>query len=328
MLRAIQIASPGQAALVNLNETSLPLGDVTIAVEYSTLNYKDGLLITGRIPLIRKFPMVPGIDLAGVITSSSSNAWKAGDRVLLNGFGVGEEHWGGLAETARVKGEWLVRIPSNFTARQAMGLGTAGYTAMLCVMQLERHGVKPEDGEVLVTGANGGVGSVAISILAKLGYSVVASTGRLTEESYLKSLGADSVISRDSLSAPGDPMQSERWAAAIDTAGSHTLANVCASVKYGGAIAATGLAQGLELHTTVLPFVLRNLALYGVDSVRAPMALRCEAWSRLAELVDLNKLESMITDIDLDEGIDYAKALLDGKTPRGRIVVKVRGDIS
>lgn len=323
MFKAVQVISEGQAKLASLDESSLPEGDVTVAIEYSTLNYKDGLLITGRIPLIRKFPMVPGIDFAGVVVDSSNPQWRVGDKVLLNGYGVGEEHWGGLAQKARVKGEWLVPLPDVFTFRQAMAIGTAGYAAMLCVMTLERHGIKASDGEVLVTGANGGVGSIAIAILSKLGYQVVASTGRPEEADYLVSLGATEVIGRETLSSPGAPMAAERWAGAVDTAGSHTLANVCASVKYGGAIAATGLAQGLELNTTVLPFVLRNLALYGVDSVRAPMALRREAWARLAKDLDVSKLESMVTEISLDDAISTAVQLLDGKTPRGRIVVDV-----
>ncbi|TXT29692.1 MAG: quinone oxidoreductase YhdH/YhfP family [Rhodocyclaceae bacterium] len=324
MFKAIQVINEGNAKLALVDERDLPEGDVTVAVEYSTINYKDGLLITGRIPLIRKFPMVPGIDFAGVVIESRHPEWKVGDKVLLNGYGVGEEHWGGLAQKARVNGDWLVPLPEIFTSRQAMAIGTAGYAAMLCVMTLERHGVKPSDGEVLVTGANGGVGSIAIAILSKLGYQVVASTGRAEEADYLVSLGATEIIGRETLSSPGAPMVAERWAGAIDTAGSHTLANVCASVKYGGAIAATGLAQGLELNTTVLPFVLRNLALYGVDSVRAPMPLRREAWARLAMDLDISKLESMVTEISLEDAIATAGQLLDGKTPRGRIVVDVQ----
>ncbi|WP_150429941.1 MDR family oxidoreductase [Dechloromonas sp. CZR5] len=324
MFKAIQVLSEGNAKLALVDESELPEGDVTVAIEYSTINYKDGLLITGRIPLIRKFPMVPGIDFAGVVIESHHPEWRVGDKVLLNGYGVGEEHWGGLAQKARVKGEWLVPLPGNLTTRQAMAIGTAGYAAMLCIMTLERHGIKPGDGDVLVTGANGGVGSIAIALLARLGYRVVASTGRPKEATYLKSLGAAEVISRESLSSPGAPMAAERWAGAIDTAGSHTLANVCASVRYGGAIAATGLAQGMDLNTTVLPFVLRNLALYGVDSVKAPMSLRREAWTRLANDLEISKLESMVTVISLDEAIPMATQLLDGKAPRGRIVVSVQ----
>lgn len=324
MFKAIQVMSEGNARLVLVDESDLPEGDVTVAIEYSTLNYKDGLLITGRIPLIRKFPMVPGIDFAGVVIESRHPEWQVGDKVLLNGYGVGEEHWGGLAQKARVKGEWLVPLPGKFTTRQAMAIGTAGYAAMLCVMTIERHGIKPGDGDVLVTGANGGVGSIAIALLARLGYRVVASTGRPQEADYLVSLGAAEVIGRETLSSPGAPMAAERWAGAIDTAGSHTLANVCASVRYGGAIAATGLAQGMDLNTTVLPFVLRNLALYGVDSVRAPMSLRREAWARLAKALEISKLESMVTVISLGEAIPMATQLLDGKAPRGRIVVSVQ----
>ena len=323
MFKAVQVISEGNARLVALDESSLPEGDVSVAIEYSTINYKDGLLITGRIPLIKTFPMVPGIDFAGVVIESRHPDWQSGDKVLLNGYGVGEEHWGGLAQKARVKGEWLVPLPASFTTRQAMAIGTAGYAAMLCVMTLERHGIKPEDGDILVTGANGGVGSVAIALLSRLGYRVVASTGRPEEAAYLKSLGASEIIARETLSSPGAPMAAERWAGAIDTAGSHTLANVCAAVKYGGAIAATGLAQGLDLNTTVLPFVLRNLALYGVDSVRAPMALRRAAWARLARDLDIARLESMVTEIPLDEAIPTAHKILDGRL-RGRVVVDVQ----
>lgn len=324
MFKAIQVLGEGNAQLQLLDEKTLPQGDVTVRIEYSTLNYKDGLLITGKIPLIKSFPMVPGIDFAGVVIDSENPDWKVGNRVLLNGYGVGEEHWGGLAQQARVKGEWLVPLPPSFSSRHAMAIGTAGYAAMLCVMTLERHGITPSDGDILVTGANGGVGSIAIAILSKLGYHVVASTGRPEESGYLKSLGASEIIGRETLSAPGVPMAAERWAGAIDTAGSHTLANICASVKYGGAVAATGLAQGLDLNTTVLPFVLRNLALYGVDSVRAPMALRRQAWSRLARDLDISKLESMITEINLDESIAMAHKLINGTAPRGRIVVDVK----
>lgn len=324
MFKAVQVISEGNAQLSSLDESSLPEGDVTVAIEYSTINYKDGLVITGRIPLVKTFPMVPGIDFSGKVIESNHPDWKTGDKVLLNGYGVGEEHWGGLAQKARVKGDWLVPLPKAFTSRQAMAIGTAGYAAMLCVMTLERHGVKPGDGDILVTGANGGVGSVAIALLSKLGYRVVASTGRPEEEAYLKSLGAAEIIGRETLSIPGAPMAAERWAGAVDTAGSHTLANICASVKYGGAVAATGLAQGLDLNTTVLPFVLRNLALYGVDSVKAPMALRREAWARLAKDLDITKLESMVSEIPLGEAISTARKIIEGGLPRGRIVVDVQ----
>lgn len=310
------------ASLVSLEDARLPEGDVTVRIDYSTVNYKDGLLMTGRIPLISHFPMVPGIDFAGTVESSDHPDWKPGDSVLLNGYGLGERHWGGLAQRARVRGDWLVPLPEAFTPRQAMAIGTAGYAAMLCVMTLERHGIKPGDGDILVTGASGGVGSIAIALLSGLGYRVVASTGRPQEADYLKALGAAELIDRASLASPGEPMQAERWAGAIDTAGSHTLVNVAAQVRYGGAIAATGLAQGLDLPATVLPFILRNLALYGVDSVNAPMALRREAWSRLARDLDPARLESMVREIRLSEVIAMAPEILSGHV-RGRLVVNV-----
>jgi len=310
------------ASLVSLEDARLPEGDVTVRIDYSTVNYKDGLLMTGRIPLISHFPMVPGIDFAGTVESSDHPDWKPGDTVLLNGYGLGERHWGGLAQRARVRGDWLVPLPEAFTPRQAMAIGTAGYAAMLCVMTLERHGIKPGDGDILVTGASGGVGSIAIALLSGQGYRVVASTGRPQEADYLKALGAAELIDRASLASPGEPMQAERWAGAIDTAGSHTLVNVAAQVRYGGAIAATGLAQGLDLPATVLPFILRNLALYGVDSVNAPMALRREAWSRLARDLDPARLESMVREIRLSEVIAMAPEILSGHV-RGRLVVNV-----
>lgn len=312
------------AALAEADEARLPEGDVTVRVEYSTVNYKDGLLMTGRIPLIDQFPMVPGIDLAGTVEHSDHPDWRPGDKVLLNGYGLGERHWGGLAQRARVKGEWLVPLPQAFTSRQAMAIGTAGYAAMLCVLTLERHRIKPSDGDILVTGASGGVGSVSIAILSRLGYRVVASTGRPAESAYLESLGAAEIIDRSSLAAPGAPMQAERWAGAIDTVGSHTLVNVCASVRYGGAIAATGLAQGLDFPATVLPFVLRNLALYGVDSVCAAQTRRREAWSRLARDLPAGKLEAMTREVGLSDVIELAPQILDGRV-RGRIVVDVDG---
>jgi len=310
------------ASLASLEDARLPEGDVTVRIDYSTVNYKDGLLMTGRIPLISHFPMVPGIDFAGTVESSDHPDWKPGDTVLLNGYGLGERHWGGLAQRARVRGDWLVPLPEAFTPRQAMAIGTAGYAAMLCVMTLERHGIKPGDGDILVTGASGGVGSIAIALLSALGYRVVASTGRPQEADYLKALGAAELIDRASLARAGEPMQAERWAGAIDTAGSHTLVNVAAQVRYGGAIAATGLAQGLDLPATVLPFILRNLALYGVDSVNAPMALRREAWSRLARNLDPARLESMAREIRLSEVIAMAPKILSGHV-RGRLVVDV-----
>jgi acrylyl-CoA reductase (NADPH) len=310
------------ASLAAVEDARLPEGDVTVRIAYSTVNYKDGLLMTGRIPLISHFPMVPGIDFAGTVEASDHPAWKPGDKVLLNGYGLGERHWGGLAQRARVNGDWLVPLPASLSTRQAMAIGTAGYAAMLCVMTLERHGIAPGDGDILVTGASGGVGSIAIAVLSGLGYRVVASTGRPQEADYLKALGAAELIDRATLASPGEPMQAERWAGAIDTAGSHTLVNVAAQVRYGGAIAATGLAQGLDLPATVLPFILRNLALYGVDSVNAPMALRREAWSRLARDLDPARLESMVRDIRLSEVIDRAPEILAGRI-RGRLVVDV-----
>jgi acrylyl-CoA reductase (NADPH) len=311
-----------KAQYQSIDDSVLPEGDVTVKVEWSTLNYKDGLAITGKSPVVRRFPMVPGIDFAGTVSASSNPAWKIGDKVILNGWGVGETHCGGLAEVARVKGEWLVALPPNFTARQAMAIGTAGYTAMLCVIALEKHGIKPADGEILVTGANGGVGSVAIALLAKLGYNVVASTGRLAESDHLKALGATSVIDRNELSAPGKPIGKERWAGVVDAVGSHTLANACATTKYRGAVAACGLAGGMDFPSTVMPFILRGVTLYGIDSVMAPLAVRQEAWQRLGKDLDLAKLDAMTSDIGLSEAIAYASALLAGEV-RGRLAVDV-----
>lgn len=311
-----------RAGVTELDDAALPEGDVTVRVAYSTLNYKDGLAITGKGPVVRKFPMVPGIDLAGTVEASSHPAIAVGDAVVLNGWGVGEGHWGGLAQRARLKGDWLVPLPAAFTPRQAMAIGTAGYTAMLCVMALERHGVSPEQGEVLVTGANGGVGSVAVALLAKLGFTVVASTGRPQESDYLKALGAAEIIDRAQFSAPGKPLAKERWAGAVDTVGSHTLANVCASTRYRGTVAACGLAQGMDLPATVAPFILRGVTLAGVDSVMAPRAERLEAWRRLAQDLDVGKLELMAHEIGLGEVVATAAALLDGKV-RGRVVVDV-----
>ena len=313
-----------KASIQQIDETVLPEGDVTVKVEWSTLNYKDGLAITGKSPVVRRFPMVPGIDFAGTVTESSNPAWKVGDRVILNGWGVGETHCGGLAEVARVKGDWLVTLPAGMSARQAMAIGTAGYTAMLCVMALEKHGVKPEHGEILVTGANGGVGGVAIALLAKLGYNVVASTGRIAEAEHLKALGATTVIDRAELSAPGKAIGKERWAGVVDAVGSHTLANACATTKYGGAVTACGLAGGMDFPATVAPFILRGVTLYGIDSVMAPMAQRQQAWARLAKDLDMAKLESMTSDIGMEEVVDTAAALLEGKV-RGRVIVNVQG---
>lgn len=325
MFKAIVIdkTDAGQAArIATLDDGDLPEGNVTVRVEYSTVNFKDGLAITGAIPLIQSFPMVPGIDFAGVVEASDHSDWKTGDRVVLNGWGVGERHWGGLAGKARVNGDWLVRLPDAFTTRQAMAIGTAGYAAMLCVLRLEKLGVRPGDGEIIVTGASGGVGSVAIAVLSKLGYRVVASTGRPEGADYLKVLGAAEIIDRNTLTEPGAPMQAERWAGAIDTVGSHTLVNVCAQTRYGGIVAATGLAQGIDLPATLYPFILRNVTLSGVDSVMASRADREEAWSRLARDLDPAKLESMIREIALEDVIPSAGDILQGKV-RGRIVVTV-----
>jgi len=311
-----------QCAVRDADTTELPEGDVTLKVDYSTVNYKDGLAITGKAPVVRKFPMVPGIDGAGTVTASSHAEIKAGDQVILNGWGVGESHWGCLAQQARLKGDWLIKRPAQFTARQAMAIGTAGYTAMLCVLALEQHGVKPGDGEVLVTGAAGGVGSVAIALLAKLGYRVVASTGRQNEAEYLKSLGAAEIIDRATLAAPGKPLAKERWAGAVDTVGSHTLANICASMRYRGAVAACGLAGGMDFPSSVAPFILRGVTLAGIDSVMAPRALRIEAWNRLARDLDPARLDAITREIALAEAIPAAAEILAGKI-RGRLVVNV-----
>lgn len=311
-----------QTRLTELDDTQLPEGDVTVRVEFSTLNYKDALAISGRGPVVRRFPMVPGIDLAGVVEASNHERYKAGDRVLLNGWGVGETHWGGLAQKARLNGDWLIPLPDQLSARQAMAIGTAGYTAMLSLIALERHGLSPASGEVLVTGANGGVGSFAIALLAKLGYSVTASTGRPAEADYLKQLGASTIIDRAELSSPGRPLAAERWAAAIDSVGSHTLANVCAGTKADGAVAACGLAQGMDFPATVAPFILRGVSLLGINSVTRPYAERVTAWQRLASELDLALLDEMTREIALSEAIGAANDLLDGKV-RGRVVVDV-----
>jgi acrylyl-CoA reductase (NADPH) len=309
------------ASVREVDDSFLPEGDVTVAIEYSTLNYKDGLAITNRSPVVRSWPMVAGIDGSGTVIDSTSAAWKPGDAVVLNGFGVGEAHKGCLAGKARLKSEWLVRRPAAFSARQAMAIGTAGYTAMLCVLALERHGLRAGDGEVLVTGATGGVGSVAVALLARLGHKVVAATGKAGEADYLRSLGATAVIDRAELAAPGKPLQKERWSAVVDPVGSHTLANACAQTRYGGAVAACGLAQGLDLPATVMPFILRGVALLGVDSVMAPMALREQAWTRLARDLDPGMLASMTTEIPLSQAVEAARKLMAGEV-RGRIVVK------
>ncbi|MEF8727174.1 MAG: MDR family oxidoreductase [Accumulibacter sp.] len=311
-----------QARLQEIDEAVLPAGDVSVRVAWSTLNYKDGLAITGKAPVVRRFPMVPGIDLAGSVSESSHPRWRVGDPVLLNGWGVGETHCGGLAEQARLRGEWLLPLPVAFTPRQAMAIGTAGYTAMLCVLALEKHGLQPGDGEVLVTGANGGVGSVAIALLAGLGYQVVASTGRLGDADHLRALGATAVIDRGELSAPGKPIGKERWAGVVDTVGSHTLANACATTRYRGAVAACGLAGGMDFPATVAPFILRGVTLYGIDSVMAPLPVREEAWQRLARDLDPSRLEAMTTEIGLGEAVAVAGELLAGRV-RGRVVVDV-----
>ena len=311
-----------RAQMSQIEEQRLPEGDVLIQVDYSTLNYKDSLAITGASPVVRNFPMVPGIDFAGTVEHSDHADFKAGDQVVLNGFGVGEGHWGGLAQKARVKGDWLVPLPSAFTPKQAMTIGTAGYTAMLCVMALEQQGVNPDQGEILVTGAVGGVGSVAVSLLAKLGYTVVASSGRPEEKDYLLSLGATQVMDRNELSEKGRPLAKERWAGAIDVAGSHTLANICASMKYGGTVAACGLAQGYDLPATVMPFILRGITLAGIDSVYRPKADRIAAWNRLAEDLDLTHLDAIMTEITLGQALETAQEQMQGLT-RGRFVVNV-----
>ncbi len=310
------------AALTDLDDARLPAGDVLLRVEYSTINSKDGLAITNRGPVVRQWPMVPGIDGAGTVLESTHPAWRPGDRVVLNGWGVGETHWGCLAQRARLKGDWLVPLPAAFTTRQAMAIGTAGYTAMLCVLALERHGVKPGDGDVLVTGATGGVGSVAVAVLARLGHRVTAATGKATEAEYLRRLGAAAVIDRAELAVPGKPLQKERWAAVVDAVGSHTLVNALAQTRYGGVVAACGLAQGMDLPGTVAPFILRGVTLAGVDSVMVPMPRRLEAWQRLATDLDPALLESMTSEVGLDGAIETARRLMDGQV-RGRVVVRI-----
>ncbi len=315
-----------RAAVTALDDAALqaatPDADVLVAVEASSLNFKDGLAITNRGPVVRRWPMVPGIDGAGTVLESRHARWQVGDRVLLNGFGVGEAHWGCLAERAHLKGEWLVRLPAAFSAAQAMAIGTAGYTAMLCVMALQRHGLAPAGGDVLVTGATGGVGSVAVSLLASAGYRVVASTGKADEAAYLREIGAADVIARAELAAPGKPLQKERWAGVVDTLGSHALANACAQTRYGGAVAACGLAQGADFPSTVMPFILRGVALLGVDSVMAPLALREQAWARLAAELSPAALATITQEIALDDAIAHAQRLMDGQV-RGRIVVRI-----
>jgi acrylyl-CoA reductase (NADPH) len=310
------------AALTQFDEAELMDGDVTVAVEWSTLNYKDGLALTGKAPVVRRFPMIAGIDFAGTVEQSSHPAWKAGDKVVCNGWGMGETHLGAYAEKARVKGDWLVRLPDGISARDAMAIGTAGYTAMLSVLALENHGIAPKSGPVVVTGAAGGVGSVATAILSKLGYHVIASTGRLSEADYLKGLGASEVIDRNELSGPAKPLAKERWAGGVDSVGSTTLANLLSMTKYGGAIAACGLAAGMDLPTSVAPFILRGVCLLGIDSVMCPIERRKVAWSRLASDLDKAKLADITHEIALDDAILYGPKILNGEV-RGRIVVKI-----
>ena len=323
--KAIRIdkAEKGQTvALGDFDEKDLMEGDVTVKVEWSTINYKDGLALTGKAPVVRRFPMIPGIDLAGTVEASSSPAWKPGDQVLLDGFGLGETHLGAYAEKARVKGEWLVPLPPGMSGREAMAIGTAGYTAMLCVMALEHHGLTADRGPVVVTGAAGGVGSVATAVLAKLGYRVIASTGRPQEAAYLQDLGAAEVIERSELTGQPRALGKERWAAGIDTVGSTTLANVLSMTAYGGAVAACGLAGGMDLPTSVAPFILRGVSLLGIDSVMCPLKRRREAWNRLASDLDRGKLAAMTSEVGLGQAPDFGSAILEGRV-RGRIVVKI-----
>ncbi|MCO1619806.1 MULTISPECIES: MDR family oxidoreductase [Pseudomonas] len=325
MFKAILIEKPEDkysARLTELEDDQLPSGTVTVRVAYSTLNYKDALAITGKGPVVRNFPMVPGIDLAGTVESSDDPRYKPGDRVLLNGWGVGESHWGGLAQKARLNGDWLIPHPARLNERQTMAVGTAGYTAMLCLMALERHGLKPSNGPVLVTGATGGVGSFAISLLASAGYTVTAATGKASEAAYLQSLGATTIIDRATLSAPGRPLAKEQWAAVIDSVGSHTLANACASTMSEGLVAACGLAQGMDFPATVAPFILRGVTLIGINSVNQPFERRVEAWERLADQLNLDALSLMTKDISLEAALPAAAELIDGKI-RGRLIVDV-----
>ncbi len=324
MFKALQLSKADTfvAQVVTLDESALPAGDVTVQVDYSTLNYKDGLAITNRGPVVRSWPMTAGVDGAGTVLESQHPQWKPGDRFVHNGWGVGEKHPGCLAQKARLKGDWLVHLPEAFTTRQAMAIGTAGYTAMLCVLALEDHGVTPASGEILVTGATGGVGSVAVALLGRLGYTVVAATGKTSEESYLRALGASAIVPRAELAIAGKPFQKERWAGVVDALGSFSLANALAQTRYGGVVTACGLAQGSDLPTTVMPFILRGVTLVGVDSVMAPLARRQRAWDRLARDLDPTLLETMVEEVALEDAIDKAAELMDGKV-RGRVVVRV-----
>jgi acrylyl-CoA reductase (NADPH) len=311
-----------KAALVDFDEANLMDGDVTVHVEYSTINYKDGLAITGKAPVVRRFPMIAGIDFAGTVESSSHAGWKPGDKVILNGWGCGETHLGAYAEKARVKGDWLVPLPKTLSARDAMSIGTAGYTAMLAVMALERHGLTPANGPIAVTGAAGGVGSVAIAILAKRGFTVHAVTGRPQEADYLKGLGAAEIVDRKELAGPAKPLAKERWAGAIDAVGSTTLANLLSMTRYGGAVAACGLAAGMDLPGSVAPFILRGVCLYGIDSVMCPVDRRREAWKRLENDLDRQKLATITREIGLSDVLGVAPDILTGQV-RGRVVVKI-----
>lgn len=311
-----------RTAITSTEDAQLPGGDVLVKVDYSTLNYKDGLALTNSGPVVRNWPMVAGIDGAGTVIESTHADWKPGDRFVHNGWGLGETRWGLMSERARLQGDWLVKLPAAFTTRQAMAIGTAGYTAMLCVLALERHGVQPGHGEILVTGATGGVGSVAVALLGKLGYTVVAATGKAGESAYLKSLGAASIIDRNLLTAPGKPLQKERWAGVVDALGSHTLANACAQTKYQGVVASCGLAQGADFPSSVMPFILRGVTLAGIDSVMAPLASRQQAWDRLATDLDIAKLETMIEEVPLERAAEKAADLMAGRV-RGRVVVKI-----
>jgi acrylyl-CoA reductase (NADPH) len=329
MFKAILLNRTGEqfeAGVRTLSEDELarqtPGADVLLDVEYSTVNYKDALALTNRSPIVRRWPMVAGIDCAGRVADSQDSRWRAGDRVVLNGWGASEQHWGGLAQKARVKGDWLVPLPAAFTTRQAMAIGTAGYTAALAVGALQRAGVRPDHGDVLVTGATGGVGSIAIALLAVGGFRVVAATGKSGESDYLRSLGAAEIVDRKELASPGKPLQGERWGGAVDSVGSHTLANICAQVKRGGAVAACGLAQGGDFPATVMPFILRGVSLLGIDSVQAPQERRLTAWKLLAEALDPARLESMVREVTLAGAFDAAREILDGRN-RGRVVVDV-----
>ena len=310
------------AALTQFDEAELMDGDVTVAVEWSTLNYKDGLALTGKAPVVRRFPMIPGIDFAGTVAQSSHPSWKTGDSVICTGWGMGETHLGAYAEKARVKGDWLVRLPDGLTAREAMAIGTAGFTAMLAVIALEKHGLSPDSGPIVVTGAAGGVGSVATAVLSKLGYHVIASTGRTSEADYLKQLGASEVIDRNELSGPAKPLAKERWAGGVDSVGSTTLANLLSMTKYGGAISACGLAAGMDLPSSVAPFILRGVCLLGIDSVMCPLPARKIAWNRLASDLDRKKLAEITQEIGLDQVAGMAAQILAGQV-RGRVVVKI-----